>query len=227
MPEETLLARRLELLGLPRPRNLRVTDNRSVMVSLSAKGVLSIHRGYARAPDRVLAAVVRFLRPRTPGDVRRAAEREILAFRAEEHAAGPPGRRRSADLPQPGDSEKIERLVQLFRRHNERHFAGLLRPLPFRISGRMRTRLGQLCMRHDSGEPYELTVSRRHIDRHGWAEAEHTLLHEMVHLWQHASGFPVDHGPTFRRKAETVGVAGSARRTVATRRDRGRAARFG
>lgn len=225
MPEEVLLARRLELLGLSRPRALRVTDNRSVMVSLSPRGVLSIHRGYARAPDRVLRAVVRFLAPGTTRAMRRAAEHEILSFRPEVHAAGPPRRRRSADRPRAGDAEKGEQLGQLFALYNRRHFGGALPAVPIRISGRMRTRLAQLCLRHRTGEPYEITMSRSHIDRHGWPETGHTLLHEMVHLWQHATGRPVDHGPAFRRKAEEIGVAASARRVIGPGGRRGRAAR--
>ena len=225
LPEETLLARRLELLGLHTIRGVRVTDNRTVMVSLSPKGVLRIHRGYAMAPDRILKAVVRFVAPRTPRALRRAAEHEILSFRPEDHAAPPP-RHRRADREQPGDVEKTERLTRLFAEYNARHFGGGLPELPIRISGRMRIRLGQLCIRHETGEPYEITMSRRHIDRHGWDEASHTLLHEMVHLWQHRDGHAVDHGPAFRRKAAEVGVVGSARRMVRTRHRRGRAARI-
>jgi hypothetical protein len=217
MPEEAVLARRLELLGLPRPARIRVNDNRTVMVSLSRRGVLSIHRGYALAPDRVLKAVVRFLKPRLSRASRRAAERVILSFRAAEHAPGGPRRGRVGDRPRPGDGEKAERLARLFAEHNHRHFGGLLPSLPMRISGRMRTRLGQLCLHHGTGEPREITMSRTHIDRHGWTEAAHTLLHEMVHLWQHVNGHAVDHGPAFRRKAVQVGVVAAARRAVATR----------
>ena len=36
----------------------------------------------------------------------------------------------------------------------------------------------------------------------------------MVHLWQHANGHRVDHGPTFRAKAREVGVHGGAERWV-------------
>ena len=78
----------------------------------------------------------------------------------------------------------------------------------------MRTRLGQLCLHNETGRPHEITLSRAHIDRHGWREAAHTLLHEMVHLWQHVSGHAVDHGPMFRRKALEVGVVAAARRDV-------------
>ncbi len=214
MPEEVILARRLALLGLPRPAAIRVTDNRTVMVSLSPKGVLSIHRGYAMAPDRVLEAVVRFLKPRTPKAARRAAERVVLAFPAAQHARGRPRPPRATDRPRPGDTAKAERLARLFDEYNRRHFEGLLPRLPMRISGRMRTRLGQLCLTHDTGRPHEITLSRRHIERHGWDEAAHTLLHEMVHLWQHVHGHAVDHGPAFRRKAAQVGVVAAARRDV-------------
>ena len=216
MPEEAVLARRLELLGLPAPARIRVNDNRTVMVSFTRGGLLSIHRGYALAPDRVLKAVVRFLKPRLSREARRAAEREILAFRAADWALGEPRRRRAGDRPRPGDPEKTERLARLFAEYNARHFRGLLPSLPMRISGRMRTRLGQLCLHHGTGEPHEITLSRVHIDRHGWKEAAHTLLHEMVHLWQHVNGHAVDHGPLFRRKAMQVGVVAAARRAVGT-----------
>jgi hypothetical protein len=225
MPEAQLLVRRLRLHGLTPLAGLRLTDNRSVMVSLSPKGVLSIHRGYAKAPDRVLKAVVRFLAPRTTRAGRRAAEYEILSFRAERHAEGPPHRRRAADRPRAGDLGKIQRLADLFGELNARHFGGALPTLPLRLSGRMRTRLGQLCLRHETGEPYEITLSRRHIERDGWEEAGHTLLHEMVHLWQHQCGHRVDHGPQFRRKAAEVGVTGAARRSVRAAARPGRAAR--
>jgi hypothetical protein len=53
---------------------------------------------------------------------------------------------------------------------------------------------------------------------------EETLLHEMVHLWQHANGHPVNHGPAFRAKAREVGAHAAARRWVrAPRAPRGRA----
>ncbi len=227
MPEERMLARRLELLGLHPVKGVRVTDNRSVMVSLSPKGVLRIHRGYAMAPDRILKAVVRFVAPRTPRALRRAAEHEILSFKPEDHAAGPPRARRSSDRPRAGRRREDGSAWDACSWSTTRATSAAPCPrLPFRISGRMRTRLGQLCIRHETGEPYEITMSRRHIDQHGWDEAAHTLLHEMVHLWQHQHGHAVDHGRLFRRKAAEVGVVGSARRTVRAPRGRGRAARI-
>ena len=43
---------------------------------------------------------------------------------------------------------------------------------------------------------------------------EATLLHEMVHQWQHETGRVVDHGAEFRRKAREVGITPAARRDV-------------
>ncbi|HZN99334.1 MAG TPA: SprT-like domain-containing protein, partial [Gemmatimonadales bacterium] len=83
-----------------------------------------------------------------------------------------------------------------------------------RVSRRMRARLGHYMSASPSGESAEIVVSRRHIRRHGWEEALHTLLHEMVHQWQAENGFPVDHRGRFRRKAREVGVLAQARRLV-------------
>jgi len=214
LPEGELLARRLAALGLADVTKVRVTDNRAVMVSLSPKGVLSIHRGYAQASDRVLKAVVRFLSRSTRPALRRAARQEILSFRAEAHGEGTPRPRRAGDRPRPGDVAHTERLARAFREANAAHFGGALPELPIRLSGRMKSRLGQLCLEHGTGVPFEITVSRRHVERHAWSEVADTLLHEMVHLWQHVNGHPVDHGAAFRAKARAVGVEPAARRSV-------------
>jgi hypothetical protein len=59
------------------------------------------------------------------------------------------------------------------------------------------------------------------VRRHGWPEALHTLLHEMVHQWQDETSHTIDHGATFRAKARAVGIAPYARRVLATRPGRG------
>jgi hypothetical protein len=223
-PEEELLERRLHALGLRGVTGVRASDNRAVMVSLSKQRVLSIHRGYAHAPDRVLRAVVRFVSRTTPRPLRRAAQHEILSFRAEAHAAGPPRRQRAPDQAQPADLVHTERLAAYFREANAAHFGGLLPELPIRLSGRMRSRLGQLCLGRETGQPFEITVSRRHVAKHGWQDVADTLLHEMVHLWQHEHGHAVDHGRQFRAKALEVGVAPAARRKMRRRTDLRRAA---
>jgi hypothetical protein len=182
------------------------------MVSIGKRRVLRIHAGYAHASDSVLGAIIRFLDARLPRAVRRAAERELLAFPVEEYASsGPPQLRQ--ERPRPGDLLLLHRLSQAFDRFNRDHFAGQLSNVPIRLSGRMRSRLGELSVDIRTGQPIEIAISRRHIARHRWSEVEQTLLHEMVHQWQAATGLPVDHGPLFREKARQVGVVPGAKRT--------------
>jgi hypothetical protein len=208
-----LLAHRLKVLGLREVERVLTHTNRTVMVSLTARGVLRLHQGYASAPDRVLRAIVRFLNPRLPRAVRRVAEREFLGFPVEAYAP-PSVRPVRRERPRPGDVVLLQRLTNLHHRFNEQHFGGGLGALPIRLSGRMRTRLGELAMDLRTGRPTEIAISRRHILRHPWTEVEHTLLHEMVHQWQAESGLAVDHRGGFRRKAREVGIEPQARRRV-------------
>ena len=206
---EELLLQRLNALGLRQVDRLRLTDNRSVMVSLSRRRVLSVHQGYAMAPDRVLKAIVRFVAPGTPRPLRAAAQHEILTFPVAVSNGERPARR--PERARPGDAAALDRLALLFAAHNERHFMGSLPRIPIRLSGRMRTRLGHVTI-GDDGRATEIIIGRRHLQAHGWDEVSHTLLHEMVHVWQSANGHAVDHGPAFRAKARAVGVTAAARR---------------
>jgi SprT-like family protein len=207
------LPERLRLLGLRDVSRILTHTNRTVMVSIGSDGTIRIHRGYAWASDRVLRAVVRFLDPRSPRRVRRQAQQELLAFPAEQYAPSAPRAPRPEPV-RPGDLRLIELLRQTHADLNRRHFGGTLGDLPIRLSGRMRTRLGELAVELRTGRPLEIAISRRHLTRHDWSEVEHTVLHEMVHQWQAETGLRVDHGPTFRRKAREVGVLPAARRAV-------------
>jgi hypothetical protein len=208
---EDCLPERLAALGLRDVQRVVTHANQTVMLSLSRQ-VLRIHRGYAFAPDAVLKAIVRFLNRRIPRTRRRAAEREFLQFPVEEYV--PSRTRVHRELPRPGDVLLLHRLESLHRDLNQKHFAGSLGEIRIRISSRMRRRLGELSVDIRTGRPLELSISRRHIARHSWAEVEHTVLHEMVHQWQAETGLRVDHGPTFRSKARAVGVLPAARREV-------------
>jgi SprT-like family len=182
-------------------------------VSLGARGVLRLHRGFAFAPDDVLHAIIRFLDPRLPRVDRKSAERELLAFPAEQYAPAPAGIGRR-EHPRPGDLMLLHRLNQAHERFNREHFQGRLGSIPIRLSGRMRTRLGELSVDLRTGRPLEIAISRRHIARHLWTEVEHTLLHEMVHQWQAETELPVDHRAGFKRKAAEVGVLPLAKRSL-------------
>lgn len=210
---DSRLPERLGALGLRDVDRVLTHTNQSVMLSLNRR-VLRIHRGYGYAPDDVLKAVVRFLNPRLPRALRRAAEREFLRFPVQAFVASP-NHLRCPDQARPGDVGLLNRLEQLHRQLNAQHFGGTLGTVPIRLSGRMRCRLGELAVDLD-GRPQEIGLSRRHLSQHAWSEIEHTMLHEMVHQWQAEMGLAVDHGPTFRAKARQVGVLPAASRKIPT-----------
>ena len=209
----TELLARLRALGLNGIDRCRLTRNRAVMVSYRGRE-LRVHEGYLQAPLEVFSAIVTFVSGRTAA-ARRLARRRILAYPV---AKAP--RTRRPDALHPDDAPLAKRLTEWHRRYNERHFDGGLKTITVRVSRRMRARLGHYMSAAPSGEPSEIVVSRRHIRRHGWEEALHTLLHEMVHQWQDETGHPIDHGRVFRAKAREVGVVASARRTVTPLRSR-------
>ena len=212
-PDE-VLGRRLRLLGLRQVAAVRTHTNRTVMVSLNERLRLRLHRGYVFAPDRVLSAIVRFLDPRASRAERQQAEQVFLAFPVELYAPRP-RERAGAERPRPGDLALLHRLRSLHRELNRAYFGGSLGEIPIRLSGRMRTRLGEVSVDLRTGKPIEIALSRRHLAEHPWSEVQHTMLHEMVHQWQAETGRSIDHGPTFREKAREVGVLPAARRAVA------------
>ena len=112
----------------------------------------------------------------------------------------------------PEDESLAAKLAEWHARYNAEYFAGTLRTVPVRVSRRMKSRLGHYTA---AGTGLgEITISVRHLKRHGWKEALHTLLHEMVHQWQDETGHPLDHGPAFRAKARELGIVPRAKRGI-------------
>jgi hypothetical protein len=175
------------------------------MVSWFPGRELRIHEGYAQAPDSILSAIVHFLSPGVRRAARLAARQQFLTFPVEDHA--PPVRRpRGRETTAPEDQRLAAYFTEMHTRLNQEHFAGALRAIPIRISRRMKRRLGEVRLDRRTGVAVEISLSRRHVRRDGWQEAEHTLLHEMIHQWQAESGQPVDHGRGFRRRAHELGI---------------------
>ena len=201
------LLSRLRALGLKRIATLTLTHNRAVMVSFRGTE-LRVHEAYLGAEEPVLRAIVQFVEGRTRAD-RRAAQRHILA-----HDVPAVPRTITRERTAPADAPLAERLAAAHRDLNARHFAGELREIPIRVSRRMRSRLGHYTAATSVGDPAEIAISRSHLRRHGWDEALHTLLHEMVHQWQDETGRPIDHGRAFRAKAREVRIEAAARRMV-------------
>lgn len=208
---DAVLRQRLDALGLDGVTTLRTHNNRTVMLTLS-DGVLRIHQGYAMAPDRVLQAIVRFLRPRIPRRLRRALQHTFLSFPVDLHAPAPARRSKRSERPRPGDVRILHDLARSHERLNLLHFDGQLSEIPFRLSGRMKTRLGELSVNPKTGQALEIGISRAHLRHDSWDEVEQTVLHEMVHQWQVETGLGLDHGAAFRRKAIQVGIEPRARR---------------
>jgi hypothetical protein len=196
-------------------RSVVFTRNRRVMASFADRGsTLRLHESFARAPDRVLHALARLFSARTPA-ARSAARAVVNGYLAEQSrdAAERPAKRVPREV-RPGDEVHLARLRGEFEQVNRARFGGLLPAVPLYLSGRMRSRNG-----HFSRNPLEIVISRRLCRDGRDGEAEQTLRHEMIHLWQHAVGLQPDHGPTFRWWARLLDVHPRARRPVQWKRD--------
>jgi hypothetical protein len=203
---DELLAR-LRGLGLKRIERCRLTRNRNVMVSFRGPE-LRVHRGYLSAPSETHLAIVQFIEGRTRAE-RRMAQRQIVSYKIVDPLPPPPLRRETM---RPEDEPLAEKLAEWHARYNAELFDGSLRQVPVRVSRRMKSRLGHYTAA--GGGIGEITISVRHLRRHGWKEALHTLLHEMVHQWQDETGHPLDHGPAFRAKAKELGIVPRAKRGI-------------
>jgi hypothetical protein len=204
-PAAAPLPDRLYRLGLPRHTPVTLTRNRTILLSWHARRGLRVHAGYAAAPDDVLHAMVRFIVRRLPRAERLAARRVFMAFPAHSHAPSRPPRVRARPVA-PADLPLVERLFAAHHELNQCHFDGALATIPILLSDRMRRRLGEFRIPRD-GRSAEIVLSRRHLRRDGWEAACETLLHEMIHQWQAATGRPVDHRRDFGRKARAVGIS--------------------
>jgi SprT-like family len=205
------LGTRLQRLGLGSQYRVRLTMNRTVVVSYGG-GELRIHHSFLDADQEVWKAIIIFVHGRNRV-ARQEARRTILQFPVA-RPSDPPRRKRRPERTNPADLPVIRDLSRWHLEYNKERFGGMLREIPIRISRRMKSRLGHYSPASEGREP-EIVLSRRHIRRDGWDEALHTLLHEMVHQWQDEQGFVVDHGSSFRAKARAVGITPLACRAVA------------
>ncbi|MGQ0538787.1 MAG: SprT-like domain-containing protein [Gemmatimonadaceae bacterium] len=203
---------RLQNLGLRGIARLTLTRNARVLVSYRA-AALRLHEAYVHAPAPLLQAIVSFVNG--PAHARTAAVRTLRSFPIAPAVRRTPRRATT----HPDDQDLLQRLYELHAELNARCFGGLLGRPTIHVSRRMRRKLGHYALPAERGSPGLIALSRRHIRRHGWIPASETLLHEMIHQWQHESGLAVDHGPSFRRRAGEVGleryVLRSARRARA------------
>ena len=197
---------RLQNMGLRGVTTLKLVTTRSVMVSLSG-GTLRVHEGYTDAPENVLRAIVACALTRNRA--RRLDARDIILS----YEVRRPAPRKRPARPMPGDVALLTQLAAAHLELNERWFQGSLSGIPIHLSGRMASRLGHFDP-GSANQTSEIVLSRSHLKRDGWREATETLLHEMIHQWQHETGRPVDHGMEFRAMARRLGITPSAKRSV-------------
>ncbi|MBX7119362.1 MAG: SprT-like domain-containing protein [Gemmatimonadaceae bacterium] len=203
---ERLFAK-LQTLGLQHVRSVILTRNRSILVSV--KGFeLRVHEGFCDAPTEMHLQIVRFVMARRKWE-RQAARDAIVGFPLPKNTKPP----RAPERTHPDDEPLAERLAEWHTRLNGERFGAQLGTVPIRVSRRMQRRLGHYAPGVEGGGP-EIAISARHAYRDGFASALETLLHEMVHQWQHERGLPLDHGAEFRRKCREVGAVPSAKRAV-------------
>lgn len=187
-------------------RRVVYTRNRRVMVSVGDGGeTLRIHQRFSKAPPEVLRAVGRMYSPGATSVERSEARLAVQRF-LRDHPPEPRAARRRIPA---ADRPHLERLQAEFDRVNAEFFAGTLPRVPLSLSGRMRSRNG-----HFTVHPPEIVLSRRLCVDAAAGEAERTLRHEMIHLWQHAQGQRPDHGRDFRRMARMLDVHPRATRAV-------------
>ncbi len=206
------LMRRLGDFGLRGTEGIEVHENRSVLVSVCRTG-LRLHRGFAYAPDVVLKALISFVTPGIRKQKAREARQLVEGFPVHDYVE-PRRRVKKSQRTRPADLPLVRKLCSLHRDFNGLYFEGSLQKIRFRISHRMKRRLGEITLSDDGARPLEIAISSLHLRRDGWKEVEQTLLHEMIHQWQAETGKAVDHGTTFRDRAQEIGIPPSATRSL-------------
>jgi hypothetical protein len=194
--------------GSPHQR-VAFTNNRRTMISVGRdRSLIRMHLSFAAADEAVLAAVAVLYTPGAPPRKRAAAKEAVRAFIKAiplDRGAPRPLRRRAHPL----DRVHLERMQAVFDEVNRASFSGRLPRVPIHLSRKMRRRNG-----HFTSRPLEIVISWRLCAHGAPGEAEETMRHEMIHLWQYVEGLPVDHGPVFRRAARRLNVHPRATRPV-------------
>ncbi len=84
--------------------------------------------------------------------------------------------------------------ARIFGFFNDRLFSGALPPVMLTFNRRNGTRgyfVSERWARHDDGEPFgEIALNPDHLRERTPKETASTIVHEMVHLWQHVYGEP-------------------------------------
>lgn len=98
---------------------------------------------------------------------------------------------------------KVEDIQKLAKKYNTRHFGNCidLHNIEFRISNRFTRLLGQYSYKLYSMNGRTITLSQHVLKDDSWRK---TLMHELIHAYQHIQGYPLDHGTMFKVKAREI-----------------------
>lgn len=191
------------------------THNRRTMISVGKdRRLLRMNAAFAAADEALLAEVAVLYTPGSRGPRKARAKEAVQRFiNAIPVSGSAPRPRRVRRRPHPFDRDHVERMQAEFDAANRRYFGGRLPRVPIHISRQMSRRNG-----HFTSHPLEIVISWRLCVHGAPGEAEQTMRHEMIHLWQYIEGLPVDHGPAFRRMAHRLDVHPRATRPVRWKR---------
>lgn len=205
----------LRTRGAQRLEAVTLKANRRRIWSLTANGSrFNLHRAFARAPHEILDDLALIAReaPRNGRRYRAAADR-VARWPVVVEAMRELATKASAAARQPGPccatSEQRAYLEAAYREINRRRFGGRLPKLvPLRLSGRMRSRLGQMMPGRsaDGGvRVVEIALNADLMLAENDIIRTETLVHEMAHVADLMENGKVGHGPTWRRIALQVG----------------------
>jgi len=111
----------------------------------------------------------------------------------------------------------LGQLYAAYHEVNQSRFGMLLPMLPIFINPGVRKRqnseepeIAHLWTDDYTGAPRYIEFWEHHALTDHWSYVRETLLHEVIHVWQAATGRKVAHDAVFRLMAKRLGVSGRA-----------------
>ena len=113
--------------------------------------------------------------------------------------------------------ETLGMLYALYHETNQLRFGLLLPTVPIYINPIKRRKkdaegaeYAHTWQDDFTGAPRNIEIAEDHALLAPWADVRETLLHELIHVWQCATGWPMAHDSRFRAMAKRLGCSGRA-----------------
>lgn len=115
-------------------------------------------------------------------------------------------------------TRRIEQYAETIPRDYDLDVA--LDDVDFRVSARMTRSRGATRITRSTitkeVTAIEVVLSKHEHDNHGWEETQHTVRHELIHVWQAQTHRSVGHGASFHEKTDALDVRGQYAETPST-----------